>query len=107
MSLLKEVGRETLKMANTEHLPWNSQRAVKTVQYRINLLNMFETFLNKEFDPITLGELNINIDNQNSVECWLYKTSERIEKMREYFENKGTAWQKNRCAEEFVRGVHE
>lgn len=83
-------------------MPWNKELAIQTLQHRLNLLNLFESYLKKEFVPLTMLDLEIEHE-QYSIEYWLYKNGQRIDEMRAYFEHRGTPWQRNRCTEDLRR----
>jgi len=89
-------------MANKRGWEWSKERALQAVQHRLNLINLFESYLKKEFVPLTILDLEIEHE-QYPIEYWLYKNGQRIDEMRAYFEHRGTPWQRNRCIEDLRR----
>lgn len=72
------------------------ERLVKVLKDRLNLVNMFERYLNEHHKLLTAEGLGIML-NQREITKWLKENNKRINELSNYFKKHGSHWQKYRC----------
>jgi len=77
------------------------KRLQRTLQARLNLLNMFKPLTNKTHMPLTMRNIDINIESVQEIVNFLIKNSKHIESyyrshVDDWFMENGTKWQKDR-----------
>ena len=92
-------------MANEEFLlnELELKRNVETLKNRLNLLNLFEAYLNNSYKNLSLSKLKIDKNDKESINGWFKTTSQRVEQIRKHFEQFGTAWQRYRVSVAFKK----
>lgn len=75
-------------------------RLQKTLENRLKMYNMFKSLLNRHHIPLTVKNLNIDINDKNQITNFMEKNTIEIgllsEFVKDYFHKYGTEWQKNR-----------
>ena len=87
-------------MANFEEdfqVQLNKEKLIKALQDRINIVNLFEGYLNQYYKRLTIKNLDISLEN-NEIIKWLKDNNQRIDEMFQHFKKYGSTWQKCRCA---------
>lgn len=74
-----------------------------TIAHRQNLVNYFESFLNRSYKPAKIPR--INLEDDNAVEYYFFTTGNRLNDIKGFFAIGGTAWQKRRLTMVFTRGL--
>lgn len=79
---------------NNFHEMQKTEKTLRTVKHRVNLLNLFEKTINPNFEKLNVADLNFS--NKEEMSDWITQGNDRIEQIRRYMEVKGCDWQKQR-----------
>lgn len=76
-------------------------RLQSTLFARIKLVNMFKRLIDKNYIPITLKNININIDNEDDIERFMIRNTNWVEsvldnQVKNWVINNGSDFQKSR-----------
>jgi len=67
-----------------------------TLQNRLNLINLYEKSINKNYIPMTIKNIEIDIESEFEIVNFIDKNIKHIEKLKNWFNKNGTVWQKDR-----------
>jgi hypothetical protein len=75
-------------------------RLKSTLKGRLNLLNIFEPLADKNYKPLTLENIDIDITSEYQITNFMLKNNDRIEYLElylsDFFNKNGSRWQKSR-----------
>lgn len=82
------------------------KRLQSTLFGRLTLVNVFKKLTDKNYIPLTLKNISVNIESQDEIERFLLKSTDWIEsrlvhQVRDWMINNGSDFQKNRVLEYF------
>jgi len=81
-------------------------RLQSTLFARIKLVNVFKKLIDKNYIPLTLKNINVNIENKDEIERFMIKSTNWIEsslttQVKNWVINNGSDFQKSRVSEYF------
>ena len=81
-------------------------RLQSTLFSRIKLINVFKKLIDKNYIPLTLKNINVNIENKDEIERFMIKSTNWIEsslvnQFKNWAINNGSDFQKSRVSEYF------
>lgn len=81
-------------------------RLQSTLFARIKLVNVFKKLIDKNYIPLTLKNINVNIENKDEIERFMIKSTNWIEsslvnQFKNWSINNGSDFQKSRVSEYF------
>lgn len=71
-------------------------RLQSTLINRLNLINSYEKSINKNYIPMTIKNIGINIDNEYDIINFMEQNNKHIEKLKNWFNKNGSSYQKCR-----------
>ena len=83
-------------------------RLQSTLKGRLNLLNMVKKLIEKNYVPLTLENIKIDIESESDIINFIIKNNDYMDSfligcMEEWFLKNGTKWQKNRISKYFKK----
>lgn len=81
-------------------------RLQSTLLGHIKLINVFKKLIDKNYIPLTLKNINVNIENKDEIERFMIKSTNWIEsslttQVKNWVINNGSDFQKSRVSEYF------
>ncbi len=87
--------------SQTEELNQETSRINRlqlTLQNRLNLINLYEKSINKNYIPMTIKNIEIDIESEFEIINFIGRNIKHIEKLKNWFNKNGTIWQKDRLS---------
>ena len=81
-------------------------RIQSTLFGRLKLVNSFKILTDKNHVPLTLKNIDVNIESEREIEKFLLKSTDWIERklviqVKDWIINNGSSWQKDRVSKYF------